>query len=736
MKMRIALAALVAAALVLPMGLAAVEATPSPSAVLEYFENPVTVTNDKGQPVTAKDQLKLGIGWTVKTGKKGEAEVKLLHNKSIIRISPNTTFTVSDLGGTAAKPDLLTVTAGKIRMVAGKATGNEQYQVKGGSAVCGVRGTDFVFEVTDYDEFLSVLHGVVDFWKATSPDKPIQVGKNMMSSFKSMSVAEMTVDMIDDVMKSNVFKKLIPADVPQPEAASMTREEKIKRAESDIFDKIKEIFGVEIGAINIDGTTWQKLVAQPRFKLGDVKVGLYLPLIYDGNMFDPDDWYHPNGNDEWSFGTDQTGVVDVVVDVVSDTVLKIKYFELRDPRNPPFFKIGSLNDITVGHGLIMRDFANDAYFPAVRRVGLNFGFDLGKLGFEYMVNDAANLLTLPMMFADDTFVPDVLTGGRLYFQPFDDGEKHETKSIKDMAFGISLLADLGASAGFADPVRAGAPIFLNPGIDIDVPIYERKHFSVVAFADAALMVPWFRYAPDPTYFPDLTFGEPVLAGLAWKAVYNPDADIGAGEIPFKNYGASAGLLGKAWIIDWRLEYRYYTGVFKPSFYNGGYEASRSQYVSDVIDYLANMSDPRFNALTMGVYGEGGFTWPKICSLDLGYFWPWDASGTIAPENMQDRLIVKFTLDPGVIPVLDISGNVSYERTGFAQSLMKGEAAQLFDANTVVKAEIVYPIAPTLDVALFYTTMPVLVGGKPVYEDPDNWLPKMSTSLTFETRVHF
>ena len=124
------------------------------------------------------------------------------------------------------------------------------------------------------------------------------------------------------------------------------------------------------------------------------------------------------------------------------------------------------------------------------------------------------------------------------------------------------------------------------------------------------------------------------AGLAWKAVYNPDADIGAGEIPFKNYGASAGLLGNVWFIDWRLEYRYYTGVFKPAFYNGGYEASRSQYVSDVIDYLANMSDPRFNALTMGIYGEGGFTLNKICSLDLGYFWPWDASGTIAPEDMQ------------------------------------------------------------------------------------------------------
>jgi len=739
MKIRIALAALVAVILALPLSLWAQDKPVS--AVLEDFENnskKFQVLDGNKAPVKVSLGMKLAEGWTIQTGRGDSAEIQLLNTGkklAAIKVSPNTTFTVKALGATKDSPNVLSVAAGKIRTVAGKVTGDERYKVEGGAAVCGVSGTDFIFEVRNDDEFLNVLKGVVDFWKATSPDTPIKVGKGMMSSFKNFNVAEMTAGMVDNLLKSNAFKKLIPEDVPQPEAAGMSKEQKVERAKSDIFDKIKEILGVEIGAITIDGTTWQKLVAQPKFKLGDVKVGLYLPLIYNGNMFDPEDWYHPNGNDEWSFGTDQSGVVDIVTDVVSDTVLKIKYFELRDPRNPPFLKIGNLDDITIGHGLIMRDFANDAYFPAIRRVGLNFGFDLGKLGFEYMVNDAADLLTLPAMFADNAFVPDVLTGGRLYFQPLDDGKKHELKSFRDMAFGISLLADLGASAGFDDPVLAGAPIFLNPGIDIDIPIVEtKKMFKIVAFADAALMVPYFRYAPDLAYLG--VTGSPVPAGLRTEAVYNPDADIGAGEIPFKNYGISAGLFGNVWFIDWRLEYRYYTGVFKPAFYNGGYEASRSQYVKDVVDYLANISDPRFNALTMGIYGEGGFTLDKICSLDLGYFWPWDASGTIAPEDMQDRLIVKFTLDPGVIPVLDISGNVSYERTGFAQSLMKGEAARLFDANTIVKAEIVYPIAPTLDVALFYTTMPVLIDGKPFYPDAGSWLPKMSTNLTFETRVHF
>jgi hypothetical protein len=735
MKMRIALAALVAVFLVLPMAIGAQAKTVS--ALLAYFENnskkfQVLDESTPPKPVTGvKEGMELKPGWTIKTGKGDVAEVKLTHNGTIIKISQNTTFTVKALGDTKDKPNVLKVAAGKIRTVAGKATGDQRYRVEGGAAVCGVSGTDFVYEVASYDEMLYVLNGLVSYFKDTSPDKLIPVGAGEMMSFEDFTVRAIPASQLEQLKYENAFKQLVAEDVAQSTDGGTNA---FEAGKADVWDKIKEILGMEIGSIVIEGDTWSKIVVQPKFKIGKMKVGLYLPLIYRGNMFDPEDWYHPNGNDEWSFGFDQVGVVDTVTDAVSDVFLKIRYFEWSDPRNPPFLKVGNLDDITIGHGLIMRDFANDAYFPAIRRVGLNLGFDLGKFGFEYMVNDAGNLLTLPVVFSDPTFVPDVLTGGRIYFQPLDDGKKHDIKTIKDLAFGVSLLADIGASAGFDDPVVAGEPIFLNPGVDLDVPIFESKPFSIVAFADAALMVPYFRYGVHPA---DLGLsGSDVPSGLAWKAVYNPDADIAGGEVPFKNYGVAAGLFGNIFFVDWRLEYRYFTGVFKPAFYNAGYEASRSRYVTEVVDYLANMSDPRFNALTMGVYGEGGFTWDKICSLDIGYFWPWDASGTIPFEDMEDRFIAKFTLEPGVIPVVHISGSVSYERTGFAQTLIGGGDATLFDANTVVKAELVYPLAPTLDIALTYTTTPLLdADGKPQY-DGSTWLPKMITNMTFETRVHF
>jgi hypothetical protein len=728
MKMRIVLSIMVAAVLVFPLGLAA-ETRPLPSAELVYFENnsrQFRLTDQNGAPASAKEGMKLGEGWTVKTGKGDVAEVSLTHNRTIIKISQNTTFTVKALGDTKEKPNILSVAAGKIRTVAGKATGDERYRVEGGAAVCGVTGTDFIFTVPEdgSDAILQTLEGLVEFFREADPGRILQVGAKMSASIQQFVISQIPDDMWNNLSEDNKFQKLDPKTVPGSSASS---------AFGEIMAKVMKILGIEIGSITIDDVTWSKVVAQPNFGVGPVKAGLYLPLIYNGNMFDPADWYHPNGNDEWSFGFDQTGVVDVVVDVVSDTFLKIKYFEWNTQRDPFFFKVGNLNDITVGHGLIMRDFANDAYFPAIRRVGLNFGMDLGKIGFEYMVNDAGNLLTLPLILSDPAFVPDVLTGGRLYLQPFDDGEKRDIRSIKDLALGVSLLADVGASAGFDDPVKAGEPVFLNPGIDVDIPIVETGLFSIVGFADAALMVPWFRYAPDLVYLG--VTGDPVPAGLAWNAVYNPDAT--AGELPFKNYGMAAGLFGNVWFIDWRLEYRYYTGVFKPAFYNTGYEASRGAYVKEVVNYLANMDDPQYNALTMGVYGEGGFTWKEIAQLELGYFWPWDASGMLTPAQMEDRLIAKFTFQE--IPVIRLSGAFSYERTGFAQTLLVGSGANLFDADTVVKAELAYPLVEDmLDVVLFYTMTPMIDQdtGAVQYEPGSTWLPKMVTNLTVETRVRY
>jgi hypothetical protein len=142
---------------------------------------------------------------------------------------------------------------------------------------------------------------------------------------------------------------------------------------------------------------------------------------------------------------------------------------------------------------------------------------------------------------------------------------------------------------------------------------------------------------------------------------------------------------------------------------------------------------------MGIFGEGGITLQKLFSLKLSYFWPWetDSSGDFTFGN--DNFVARFTLEKGVIPVVNIWGWVSYERTNFVPTLLQkgpGDGLKLFDANTLVSAAINYPVTDTLDVTLLYTTTARRnADGTIKYAHPSDLLPQLDTSLSIETQIH-
>jgi hypothetical protein len=703
---------------------AAFAAAKPPSVLLAYFEDAsgtLAVKDDKGRALDPEVGLELKKGWQVVTAAGDYAELRLPHNGTIIKVSQKTAFRVDGLQTDADKNSVnaFTLSVGKIRAVAGKATGKEQYRITTQSAVCGVRGTDFaMFSDLAENDSTYVFRGKVSL-KNLMTGQEIEVGKGMMANALAslFQAIEIPGDLFQNLMDELNFKSLDMNSVPQLSAdeggeGGQAPPPPMKSSFMDGFlAKLKEILGMEIGSVTIADQTWAKVVVQPAFKVGKLKMGLYLPLIYQEDMFDPSKWYKPAGNNEWSFGTDQAGTLNVVKDVVSDVFLKIKYVEWGAQRDPFFIKLGNLEDITVGHGLIMRDFANDADFPAVRRVGVNLGVDLKSWGFEAMVNDAA---------AIDVF------GGRVYLRPI--------PGFKG-ALGVSALVDIAPAQDYFDgvivnPVAAGRPIFLNPGIDLDIPVVESKVFGIVAFADAAVMIPYFRTPP--------TAVAGIPAGFAWNAVYDA-----SDPVKVKNYGIAAGVFGNLVFpgLTYRLEFRDYTGAFKPQFYSTGYERERNSFVQDVLDYLSDTSDPAWNTTTMGIFGEGGFTLEKIFSLRVSYFWPWEVNPVTREVSTSDddRFVAKFTLEKGVIPVVNIYGSVSYERTKFVPTILQRGAAaglNLFDANTVVRAEVSYPAAPTLDVRVLYTTTAKRdpVTGELFYQ-PGALLPDMDHSIAIETSVH-
>ncbi len=93
-------------------------------------------------------------------------------------------------------------------------------------------------------------------------------------------------------------------------------------------------------------------------------------------------------------------------------------------------------------------------------------------------------------------------------------------------------------------------------------VYAEPLNSYLFFADIAGMLPYMD-------------GE-----MQYEMMYDDSAaDFSFSN--FRNFGWNAGLFGNMLFIDYRLEYRYFDGVFKPSFFNTSYERMRGKYIEDI-----------------------------------------------------------------------------------------------------------------------------------------------------------
>lgn len=722
-----------------------------PTVVLEYFDDQsqITVTNSAGAAYQfVSFGMTLGPGDKVVT-QNSSAELRMDPNGSIIKLAPNTQFVVDTLEGSAgATTNQFSLLGGRLRTIAAKVAG-ASYEVRTNTAVGGVRGTDFGMEVIPgQSDSLFVKEGTVEFTKiASGQSLTLNAGDFADALANTFQVVKLSTQQLNDLFNSLAFKQLDPTSVPGHQAAQSqetapanastgttttpstgTTTASSGSTKPGVLDGVMKFLanylGMQIGGVTIDGQTYSQLIFQPAFHVGKLKAALYLPVIYSSNLFDANDWYHPAGNNEWSFGIDYFSKSDILgglKDLASDLFLKIRYVEYGQQRDPFFLKVGNLNDMTLGHGVIVRNFANDADFPAVRKVGVNLGLDGKVVGFEGLVNDLAN----PQIF-----------GARLYFRPF-------AKSFP-MAFGFSGVTDIspastlplpadlpaGTPAGTSTAIQAtetADPLFLNVGSDIDLPIVSSDPFSIIAFGDVAGMLPYIRTTTTLN-------GTSIGQGFKVNALIDT-----SGGFRLRNYGIASGVFGNIFGLDYRLEYRNYNGVFRPAFYDASYERLRGSYAVDLMQYLSNPSDPQYQNVTMGIYGEAGFTLLKLINFQAGYMWPWtwDSSGNIQ-FGTDDYLKLQLGVDKGLIP-LGISASISYERTKFIPMLLNDPSrfGQLtpFDANTVLQGQVTYPIAPTMNIVLaISTTAKHDDSGNVVYDANGN--PIIVPSVSIETQIGY
>ncbi len=745
-----------------------------PTVILNYFEGGVYIDTPRGEHFEGAEISEgyiVPVGSTISTEQDGYVEL-LVSDSSIIKLDANTTFSIAKLKGVSGSPmNVFDMTYGKFTAVINKMVSSENtYEFNGNASVCGVRGTGLSMWIRTNDksgkeeESAYTIDGDVEYWKKSAPDKKIRLlkGKYANAFDDVLKPIDIPNSMLDDFNKTIAFNPRGVAtpladeggtpeptkapdsstgeSTPTPEPGKEGKEDNGNATggngnkggssskggggivtepdgakSAEMPEWLSKLLGLEIGSITIGETTYAKAVLQPSFTIDKLSMALYLPIIYQKNLFDPGYWYKPDGNSEWSFGSDYFGRSDWAGgagDIVSDLFLKIKYVQWGDQRDPFFIKLGNINNFTIGHGLLMRNYANDSEFPAVRKVGFNLGVDMVNFGFELMSNDLSKIASSPR-----------IAGLRLYARP--------AAPSFPLALGVSAVADFNPAEGMnmtvpvATADMIGNPMFFNLAVDLDLPIVNTDPFSVIGFADFGGMMPYLRtQGASPALTP----------GLHTETMFTGSE--------FKNYGFATGFLGNITMFTYQLEFRYMTGTFKHGFYGPAYDTVSNDLAFQTADYIVNPTSDKYDNTTLGIYFEGGMKIDKLFSLSVGYMLPMtlDSSGFKFGEG-EDIFHAEFVLEPDIIPVVNLSGSIAYDRSYFVSMItgkksLTGKTLDFFDEYSVLSGQIVYGISKSMDLAFILSTAVAKDSTGAIMYESDGMTKKIDVTWGIETRIHF
>lgn len=128
-------------------------------------------------------------------------------------------------------------------------------------------------------------------------------------------------------------------------------------------------FGMNLGlgAATIDGEIYNQIALRPDVSAGKLGVGLDLILYLDANG--------KVRTDEW--------------DEAQDILDKFLYIRWGRPGDPFHIRYGTLNRVTIGYGILVKNYSNMMEFPSIRKVGLHTGYELPipglRIGMEAFI---------------------------------------------------------------------------------------------------------------------------------------------------------------------------------------------------------------------------------------------------------------------------------------------------------------------------------------------------------------
>jgi hypothetical protein len=325
----------------------------------------------------------------------------------------------------------------------------------------------------------------------------------------------------------------------------------------DVEDAIPAAqYSASLGSVTLDNEQLYRLAFRPDIPLGKWGVAFDIELFLNNEG--------EFSNRGWEYDTSAE---------LFDTVLrKIYYVRYGRPSENLYIKIGALDGVTLGHGLIMDNYRNTLQYPGIKHTGLQFHLkDIGgmQLGLEGILNN----------------FQDFQEGGALI------GARLSAVPVSKLELGITYVVDIDQYSGLIDKTQVGADMFSMLGFDATYPIIAQEHLQLQLYGQAAFII------DDEDQLSD---ADAEAQGVA------------IGNRKAKGFGFSApGLWLNAGPLDGRLEFRHFQDDFDSNYFDNLYDLDRARI--DVASGRVTSKDAllaRGETLS-GVFGRLGF--------DLGQF---------------------------------------------------------------------------------------------------------------------
>lgn len=331
--------------------------------------------------------------------------------------------------------------------------------------------------------------------------------------------------------------------------------------------------GATFGTTTMNGQTWTRLSFTPEISFGKLGIGFNIELFLDQNQ--------NLSTRGWDFDNARNGTESVL--------RKIDYVRWDHPGAPFYARLGTLEGIQLGYGLVAANYGNKDRYPDYKELGAHVQLnDITGMGldFETVVNN----------------LQDIQNGGpftafRAGIRPF---KPMGIPLLQKLAVRAGVAYDWNQYAGLRDQDDDGCPDVVDaapssgrtcvdltdianvPGLDTSKStgynIHRRDSFDISRSDDVrdrySMRKPFGIFWAEAALpvFESKIFGLDLHSAFAKPETQDENAaDAGWGAIPL---GASSHL-GP---ITLTAEYRAFSQPFQPDYFNSMYGSDRAKFI--------------------------------------------------------------------------------------------------------------------------------------------------------------